>query len=192
MDSMKSPIFALLFALFPLAAASAADATPTPIATPTPAPTPKPSILNRLLHPFGDPKKKDKDNAAEIKGTHFKHLVISMVMDPKVLKLSEIHEFKAIVTLVNKGSDIVQMEYPTSQRIEIIIKTKAGKLVEQWSEDQAFVNEPSLVAINPKERVEYPVTLATRDLVAGENYILEAFFPNYETMRTELPFIPEK
>jgi hypothetical protein len=113
-------------------------------------------------------------------------------MDPKVLKLSEIHEFKATVTLINKGANIVQMEYPTSQRIEVIIKTKAGKLVEQWSEDQAFVNEPSLVAINPKERVEYPVTLATRDLVAGENYILEAFFPNYETMRTELAFIPEK
>jgi Intracellular proteinase inhibitor len=186
MNSMKFPIFALLLALFPLAAASGADATPTP----GPTPTPKPSILDHILHPFGGPKK--KDNETEIKGTHFKHLIISMTMEPKVLKLSEMHEFKVTVTLVNRGADLVQMEYPTSQRIEVIIKTKAGKLVEQWSEDQAFVNEPSLVTINPNERLEYLATMATRDLIAGESYILEAFFPNYETMRTETPFVPQK
>jgi len=184
MNPMKSPIFALLFALFPLAAASAADAKATPT------PSPKQSFLDHLMHPFGGPKK--KDDGTEIKGSPFKHLVISMVMEPKVLKLSENHEFKATVTLVNKGVNLAQMEFPTSQRIEVIIKTKAGKLVEQWSEDQAFVNEPSLVAINPKERLEYSVTLATRDLVAGESYLLEAFFPSYETVRTELPFVPEK
>jgi Intracellular proteinase inhibitor len=182
MSPMKSPIFALLLALFPLAAASAADPTPTP--------TPKVSILNRLLHPFGGPK--EKDNEKEVKGAPFKHLGLSMVVDPKVLKLSEIHEFKATVTLVNRGSQLVQMEFPSSQRIEVIIKTKAGKLIEQWSEDHAFVNEPSLVTINPNERLEYVTTLATRDLVAGESYILEAFFPTYEKIRTEMPLVPEK
>jgi hypothetical protein len=179
---MKSRIFALLLALFPLAAASASDATPSP--------TPKPSLLNRLLHPFGGPKPKDSET--EIKGTHFKHLGLSMTVDPKVLKLSENHEFKATVTLVNRGAQLVQMEFPTSQRIEVIIKTKAGKLVEQWSEDQAFVNEPTLVTINPNERLEYVATMATRDLTAGESYIVEAFFPNYETMRTEMPLVPIK
>jgi Intracellular proteinase inhibitor len=182
MNSMKSRVFALLLSLFPLAAASAADATP--------APTPKPSLLNRLLHPFGGPKPKSTET--EIKGTHFKHLGLSMTVEPKVLKLSENHDFKATVTLVNRGSQLVQMEFPTSQRIEVIIKTTAGKLVEQWSEDQAFVNEPTLVTINPNERLEYVATMATRDLTVGESYIVEAFFPNYETMRTELPLVPTK
>jgi hypothetical protein len=187
MNSMKFRLFALLFALFPLAAASAADATP--------APTPRPSILDRLLHPFGGPKKKEDQpevKGTEIKGTHFKHLSINMTVEPKVLKLSETRELKATVTLANHGTQLLQMEFPTSQRIEVVIKTKAGKLVEQWSEDQAFVNEPSLVTINPNERVEYVATMATRDLVAGESYVLEAFFPNYDTMRTQLPLVPQK
>ena len=182
MDSMKSPVFALLFALFPLAAASAADSTPKP--------KPSPSFLWRLLHPAGGPKAKDRE--AEVKGTHFKHLGLGITIEPKVLKLSETHEFKATVTLVNRGPQLVQMEFPTSQRIEVVIKTKAGKMVEQWSEDQAFVNEPTLVTINPNERLEYIATMATRDLVAGESYVLEAFFPNYENIRTETPLITEK
>jgi hypothetical protein len=188
MNSMKFRIFALLFALFPLAAASATDATP--------APTPKPSILDRILHPFGGRNKKKEDETdvkgTEIKGTRFKHLSINMTIEPKVLKLSETHELKATVTLTNHGAQLLQMEFPTSQRIEVVIKTKAGKLVEQWSEDQAFVNEPSLVTINPNERVEYVATMATRDLVAGESYVLEAFFPNYDTIRTQLPLVPQK
>jgi len=108
------------------------------------------------------------------------------------LKLPETHEFKAMLTLVNRGPQLVQLEFPTSQRIEVVIKTKAGKLVEQWSEDQAFVNEPTLVTINPNERLEYIANMATRDLVVGESYVLEAFFPNYETIRTQMPLVLEK
>jgi hypothetical protein len=186
MNAMKFRILALLFSLLPLIAASAAEENP--------AATPKPTLLNRLLHPFGGPKPKDKDKdkEVEIKGTHLKHLTLSMAMEPKVLKTGETREFKVLVTLVNKGSQLAQMEFPTSQRIEVIIKTKAGKLVEQWSEDQAFINEPSLVAINPGERLEYTAAMATRDLVAGESYVVEAFFPNYDALRTEMPLNPQK
>jgi len=182
MTSMKSPTFALLLAFIPLAAASAADSTPKP--------TPQRSFLYRMLHPFGESKAKTSEK--EIKGAPFKHLGLSMTIEPKVLKLSEIHEFKATVTLINRGAQIVQMDFPTSQRIEVVIKTAAGKLVEQWSEDQAFVNEPSLVAINPNERLEYVASMATRDLTAGESYILEAYFPSYEKMRTQIPLVIEK
>ena len=180
---MKSPALTLLLALFPLAAAmSAAEENP-------PA-TPKPSILDRVLHPFGGGKPKDKES--ETKATRFKHLDLTMTLDPKVLKPSETRQFKVTITLVNKGKQLAQLEFPTSQRIEVIVKTKAGKLVEQWSEDQSFLNEPSLVAINPGERVEYVANLATRDLAAGENYVVEAFFPNYEALRGELPLTPAK
>jgi hypothetical protein len=182
MNSMKSPIFALLFALFPLAAASAADSTPKP--------TPQPSLLWRLLHPTGGAKAKEHET--EIKGTHFKHLGLAISIEPKILKLSEIHEFKVMLTLVNRGPQLVQLEFPTSQRIEVVIKTKAGKMVEQWSEDQAFVNEPTLVTINPNERLEYVANMATRDLVAGESYVLEAFFPNFEAIRAGVPLVLEK
>jgi hypothetical protein len=40
--------------------------------------------------------------------------------------------------------------------------------------------------------LEYKATMATRDLTAGESYVLEAFFPNYDAIRAELPFVPQK
>jgi hypothetical protein len=183
MKAMKFPALTVFLAIFPLAAAVSA-------AEENPAATPKPGLLDRVLHPFGGGKPKEKETA--IKGTKIKHLELTMALDPKTLKLSETRQFKVTVTLVNKGKELAQLEFPTSQRIEVIIKTKAGKLVEQWSEDQAFINEPSLVAINPGERLEYVASLATRDLAAGENYVVEAFFPNFEALTTEQPLTPEK
>jgi len=40
-----------------------------------------------------------------------------------------------------------------------------------------------MVTINPNERLEYVVSLATRDMVAGETYTVEAFFPNFDQLR---------
>ena len=47
-----------------------------------------------------------------------------------------------------------------------------------------------VVAINPGERLEYAVNVSTRDLVAGETYTVEAFFPNFEPLRQSLPVTP--
>ena len=96
------------------------------------------------------------------------------------------------MTLANKGKKLVQLEFPTTQRIEVLVQNKAGKRVVQWSEDQAFTAEPTLVAINPGERLEYSANVPTRDLAAGETYTLEAFFPNYETLRKTRDLTPEK
>ena len=86
----------------------------------------------------------------------------------------------------------MQLDFPTTQRIEVLVKNKAGKTIVRWSEDQAFANEPTLVAINPGERLEYTATVSTRDLVAGETYTVEAFFPSYEALRQNRALTPEK
>jgi hypothetical protein len=153
----------------------------------------RPGFLGRVtrsLNPFRPREPKDKLN--EGKAPNWKRLELTMVLEPLPLKLPETRTLKVRVQLTNKSRKFVQMEFPTAQRIEVLVRTRDGKLVEQWSEDQSFANEPSLVVINPSERLEYVASVATRDMSPGETYIIEAFFPNYEPLRTRKSVVPEK
>ena len=148
-------------------------------AEPTPAPVPesgkKPGIVHRVLHPFGG----GKDGGTKGSGG----LVTELKLSPLPLKLSESNRLKVTLTLANRGRKLSSLEFPTSQRIEVLIKNSAGKTIEQWSQDQSFTSEPTLVTINPGERAEYAVEVATRDMVAGQSYTVEGFLPKYETLR---------
>jgi archaellum component FlaG (FlaF/FlaG flagellin family) len=176
---MTFPRLFPVLAVLALASAQAAEEAP-------PA-TPKPGLMNRLLHPFGGGKSDEKG-----KDTKFKNLEMKVTLDPAVAKLSESRTLKVTVMLKNTGKKLVQLDFPTTQRIEVLVKNKAGKRVAQWSEDQAFTNDPSIVAINPGERLEYTANVSTRDFVAGETYTLEAFFPNFEALRDSRTVTAEK
>ena len=173
MSAMKFriPVLALIMAL-PLELLAKA---PVPGASPTPAP---PTILKRWLRSMG----LQQDHTGTT-ATGFKTLDIGLALDPAKVTLPETKQIKVTIKLVNRGKKLVQLNFPSSQRIEVLVKTKDGKQIEQWSEDQAFTDEPSTVTINPDERVEYPVTISTRDMVVGEKYTVEAFFPNFEQLR---------
>lgn len=170
------PLFILAFALL-CGALSAADTQP---------PASKPGFFKRAadtLWPF------DK-KPAEAKPVTGK-LVVSITIAPQPLKLADARTFKVTLQLTNKGRKLVQLDFPTTQRIEVLVKDAAGRRVEQWSEDQAFQNEPTLVTINAGERLEYVANVATRDLKVGETYTVEAFFPNYEKLRATKTITPE-
>ncbi|HSI12746.1 MAG TPA: BsuPI-related putative proteinase inhibitor [Chthoniobacter sp.] len=143
--------------------------------------TPAPSILKRWMKTLH--LSKDQTNTT---ATGFKGLEIGLQADPAQIKVSEVKQIKVAVTLANRGSKIAQLEFPTSQRIEVLVKSKEGKTIEQWSEDQAFTNEPTMVTINPNERLEYSVSVATRDMVADQTYTVEAFFPNFDQLRKSI------
>ena len=174
----------------PLCALLAALALPAHAAEEAPPAPPKPGMMHRLLHPFGGSAAPEP--AAKKKDVSLTGLEMSVALEPVALKLSESHTVKVTVTLANKGKKLIQLGFPTTQRIEVLVKNKAGKRVVQWSEDQAFTNEPTLVAINPGERLEYSANVPTRDLVAGETCTLEAFFPNFDTLRKTRELTPEK
>ena len=176
---MKFRVLLCLLALALPMALSAAEETPPPA---------EHHWYYRLLHPFGGPKEK----APKTRDGTFKRLELAIQTEPNPPKLSEAKQIKVTLTLANKTSKLVQLEFPTSQRIEVLVKAKDGKLVEQWSEDQAFTNDPTLVAINPGERLEYGVKVSTRDMAAGETYTIEAFFPNFEPLRRSVTIKPEK
>lgn len=151
-------------------------------------PPKKPSALHRLLHPFGKLPLEPAPKPKALPGV----LKMGLTVEPAALRLSEAHEVKVTVTLANQGKKLVQLTFPTTQRIEVLLKNKSGKKLVQWSEDQAFTPDPTLVAINRGERLEYRATISTRDMVAGESYTVEAFFPNFEQLRRETVLVPEK
>jgi hypothetical protein len=150
-----------------------------------PTPTPKPNLWHRLTHPFGSKPKAEK-------GVKSGQLEMSIVVDPNPVKLSDNRQLKVTLTLTNRGGKLTQLEFPTSQRVEVLVKTQDGKTIEQWSQDQAFTNEPTMVTINPRERLEYSVNVATRDMAAGQTYLVEGFFPNFEALRKSVPVAAQK
>ncbi len=146
--------------------------------------------VNRVLHPFGGPKgEADRDKNQD---PRLKNLTLSMIVEPGTVDLSETRQLKIALSLTNKSRRAVQLQFPTTQRIEILIKDERGKLVTQWSEDQAFENQPAFVMINPGERIEYNATLGTRDLVADRSYVVEGFFPNFDAFKASKTLTPVK
>src|SRR5262245_58919385 len=121
-----------------------------------PTPTPKPNLWHRLTHPFGGAKGTNKE-----KTVTSGQLEMGLVIEPNPVKLANNQQLKVTLTLTNRGGKMAQLEFPTSQRVEGLVKTKDGKTFEQWSQDQAFTNEPTLVTINPRDRLEYSVNVAT-------------------------------
>jgi hypothetical protein len=155
-----------------------------------------PGILNRLWSKITPAKSVSAPGApasdAVERRIGNKRLMLSMSIDPQPLSLSEVRLIKVTLQVANATKKLIQLEFPTTQRIEVIIRNPVGKLVEQWSEDRTFANEPGMVSINPGERLEYTVNLSTRDMVAGETYTVEALFPNYEPLRLQRSIKAEK
>lgn len=157
-----------------------------------------PGLLDDLWAKIKPGKKADAPGAAAVPNDAVerqvgnKKLMLSMSVEPHPLKLSETRQMKVVMHVANKSSKLVQLEFPTTQRIEVLVHHSSGKLVEQWSEDRNFANEPGMVSINPGERLEYAITLSTRDLVAGQQYTVEALFPNHESLRLQKNVVPEK
>ena len=140
------------------------------------------------LNPFdGDMKPKQPKQSAP---PNLKGLAVELRIDPPVPKLGENRQMAAIIRLTNKSKRLVQLNFPTTQRIDVTVKNKAGKMIEHWSDDQRFENEAGLVAINPGERLEYTAHISTRDLTAGEEFIVEGFFPNHEALRATAKVVP--
>lgn len=148
----------------------------------------KPGFFQRL-NPFR--KKNGAPVLAASNTTHWEGFEFTLLAEPATIKLAETRAITVKLQLVNRSKKLRQLQFPTTQRFEVTLRSQDSKLVEQWSEDHAFDADPGMVTINPGERLEYTATVATRDLVAGQTYVLEAFFPNYESLRVQTLVRPE-
>jgi hypothetical protein len=177
--------------LLPILALSALCALNSSVLASEESSTPeKRGFFSRMLHPF-QKNPPPPEHPGEARGS-WRRLTLTMLMEPLPLKLPDTRQMKVTLTLTNHSSRFVQLEFPTTQRIEVVVKNLNGKLVEQWSEDHAFTNEPGMVSINPNEHLTYTVTVSTRDMKPGETYSVEGFFPNYEGLAVKKSVTPTK
>lgn len=163
-------------------------ATPGRASEEAAAPAPQPGFFGRIFGVFHHPSHPAEEKVA-LRGKKFS---LTMSLSPLPVKLSEQRQLRVTLVLTNKSSNFVHLQFPTTQRIEILVRNHAGKLVTQWSEDRSFANEPSYIAINPGERVEYTESIPTREMVAGQQFTIEGFFPNYDELKTHRSIIPER
>jgi Intracellular proteinase inhibitor len=115
-----------------------------------------------------------------------------VTVDPAAPKLGEQRQMNVILRVTNKGKRLAQLEFPTAQRVDGIIRDKLGNVIERWSEDHSFEKEPGVVSINPGERVEFTMSIATREMTAGETYTVEAFLLEHETLRGSAHVTPAR
>src|SRR2546425_11000075 len=85
---------------------------------------PAPGFFSRLLHtrPWHIFHHDAEQTTTKPHTTRTKHLAIGMELSPLPLKLSENRLLKVRLTLTNKSNRFVQLEFPTTQRIEILIR----------------------------------------------------------------------
>ena len=159
--------------------------------SPNPGATPTPTLLDQtltVLHLKHTPKPANSANAAKVRHG----MELTLTVDPTPFKLAETRQVKVTATLANRSKNFVHLNFPTTQRIEVLVKDAGGKVVNTWSEDQSFTNDPASVTINPGERLEYTVSVATREMTAGQTYTIEVSFPSYPDLIIQKKVTPVK
>jgi hypothetical protein len=180
---MKLRVVAVPF-LLSAALAFSAHASPDAAATPTPGLMTK---TLQFLHLKHGPRPAKAANPANIHGD----IELKIALDPADVQLSNTRQVQVTVGLYNRSKkDFVHLDFPTSQRVEILTLDSTGKVINTWSEDQSFTNDPATITVNPGERVEYNASVPTRQMSAGQPYIIQVSFPNYPDLKIEQRIVP--
>ena len=137
-----------------------------------------------MLHPFGTSEPLPEYNDANLRG-----LVLSLELSPQPIKLSEVRQMDVKLTLTNKARRPITLEFADAQRIEILLRNSADKVLTTWSDNHAFAQTAGTVLINPQEHIEYDETIATRELTPNKVFIAEVFFPKYPELRLRQKFM---
>ena len=174
---MKRALVPLLFLLAMGAVASAQEPEPSPRSE-------KRSLFYRILHPF-----RSNERLTEYKDVRLNGLVLTVEVSPQPVKLSEVRQMDVRVTLTNQSRRPVPLEFPTTQRLEIQLRSSSGTVLLTWSDNHAFTDTPGSVMVNPQEHIEYAETIATRDLTPNRVFIAEVFFPKYPELRVRQKFM---
>ena len=179
--------------LFGASPTATPTATPAPSATGVQTPAPittttmqKRGLFGRILHPFSSTEVLPKYENRRLRG-----LVLNLQVSPQPVRLSEVRQIEVRLTVSNLGGRMVNLEFPTDQRIEVQLLNSSDAVLTKWSDNHAINEKPSSVLINPGEHIEYKETIATRDLTPGRVFTAEVFFPKYPELRIRQKFMTE-
>lgn len=148
--------------------------------------------------------KNSDDSATAIVGKFFSEMFASvnlrrltrrpttenLTVEPTAFSLTDRRELEGTYTLRNNTGKIIRLDYPTSQRIDLLTKDAEGQVVTRWSDDRAFKPQEGIVIINPKERIEYREKIPTRDMKAGQTYTIQADVIGYPEYTASEPVTP--
>lgn len=168
--------FVLTFAFFALTARLSAQ---EPATTPE-----KRSWFSRMLHPFSS-----SNPAPNYKDPRLRGLVLELQLSPEPVKLSEVRQLQVNLSLKNVAKRAVVLDFPSEQRFEIYLRNSTEAILTIWSDNHAFEDKPGTVLVNPSEHVDYPATIATRDLSPNKVFICEVFVPQYPELRIRQKFM---
>src|SRR5436853_1170443 len=157
--------------------------TATPITTTT---LQKRGLFGRMFHPFSSSEVLPKYNDRKLRG-----LILDLQVSPQPVRLSEVRQMQIKATITNMGTHMIQLDFPTDQRIEIQLLNSADSVLTKWSDNHAIKEKVGTVLINPGEHVEYRETIATRELTPGKVFTAEVFFPKYPELRVRQKFLAE-
>ena len=141
--------------------------------------------FSRMLHPFSSSNPVPNYKDARLRG-----LLLELKLSPEPVKLSEVRQLQVSLSLKNVAKRAVVLDFPSEQRFEIYLRNSTEAILTIWSDNQpAFEDKPGTVLINPSEHVDYPATIATRDLSPNKVFICEVFFPQYPELRLRQKFM---
>ena len=112
-------------------------------------------------------------------------------VDPAKFSLQDRREVNVTYAIRNNTKNISRLEYPTTQRIDILTYDSKGLVIDRWSDDRAFQPEDGIVIINPQERIEYQEKIPTREMKAGETYRVQTFTTSVEKFQSEKIVTPQ-
>src|SRR3954454_1554563 len=155
-----------------------------PAQEPTVTPEKRGGWFSRLLHPFSSSNPVPNYKDARLRG-----LLLELKLSPEPVKLSEVRQLQVSLSLKNVAKRAVVLDFPSEQRFEIYLRNSTEAILTIWSDNHAFEYKPGTVLINPVEHVDYPATIATRDLSPNKVFICEVFFPQYPELRIRQKFL---
>ena len=144
----------------------------------------KRSWFSRMLHPFSS-----SNPVPTYKDPRLRGLVLELHVSPEPVKLSEVRQLQVNLALKNVAKRAVVLDFPSEQRFEIYLRNSSEAILTIWSDNHAFEDKPGTVLINPNEHIDYPATIATRDLAPNKVSICEVFFPQYPELRIRQKFM---
>lgn len=111
-------------------------------------------------------------------------------VDPPAFSLNDRREVEVTYSVRNDKKKIMRLDYPTTQRIDIITTDSAGAVVDRWSDDRVFDPREGIVFINPGERIQYTEKIPTREMKAGETYLISGEVAGNSTFTVARPVEP--
>jgi hypothetical protein len=135
-------------------------------------------------------KPRKSDPFGPITGPVYYGVEMRLKIVPEFVRLSDTRALEAHLLLINRSRKSVNFIFNDSRKYDFILRDTNGKKLVQWSDDQPVTQSPGYVIINPAERAEFVGNVSTRDMSAGQAYILEAIVVGYDKMRVTLQVNP--